>query len=73
MFPQSMKKPVWLIPFCILSMTGGIFFMLVYFFPEFAPKSAREHVSKRAAHSSPLGGRHMHFRAGIRPLVSFDT
>ena len=37
MIPESMKKPFWLVPVSILSVTCGMFLMTVYLVPEFAP------------------------------------
>jgi hypothetical protein len=38
MIPKSMKKPVWLAPTCIMNLTTGIFLLLVYLCPDFAPR-----------------------------------
>ncbi len=38
MIPKSMKKPIWLAPACVLDLCLGIFLLLVYFFPDFAPR-----------------------------------
>ena len=38
MIPNSMKKSWWLAPACVLSLTAGIFLLLVYFWPDFASR-----------------------------------
>lgn len=49
MIPESMKRPFWLVPVSILSVTGGMFFLAVYFFPEFSPH-LRENMFRRGLH-----------------------
>ena len=38
MIPKSMKKPFWLAPACIMTLTMGIFLLLVYLWPDYAPR-----------------------------------
>ncbi len=38
MIPKSMKNYPWLAPACIFNITLAIFLLLVYFFPDFAPR-----------------------------------
>lgn len=49
MIPESMKKPFWLAPASILSVTAGMFLMTVYFVPSFAPH-LHENMFRRGLH-----------------------
>lgn len=56
MIPQSMKENWWLVPGCITGVTLGMFIMIVYLFPAYAPEMHERMVRKGLGVLAPLIG-----------------
>lgn len=56
MIPESMKKNKWLVPGCIIGVTLGMYIMIVYLFPDFAPEMHERMVRKGLGVLAPFVG-----------------